>query len=711
MIVFDLMKEDNLYSLDPYSMLLFITKKLPAIPGVSVFLGPEKHKLSEEIIVTSFRPACLERDDAIVLIKSYVPEHNSEMLEIVMEEVIRGFNDKELFEVGFEMKKFVVKQTTMDETKRGLFDRISRLNLSGSLTRETKHEILTLWFSNAITGPFCITRALDLIGGQHVLNCAVISCAITRAVQARVGCDKFWNFAISYLLVTDPNFYIISGDINQEMNFPRQVSYNHIGLRVAGIKYNVVPEKITHQFTPERLPNGAEFHAVMVINSKTKQRRLKLEYGKEVFGNLHSLIIHVANSTRFDKWCKNAVEWEIWFGRDEQTKLQDYRMLKLQNKELARQVIQLQRQLAEQSNGKSPNASNDSMENITDSDIEIVLNQCISKTGNEINNDDNANDVVMNESETVNSNDIDLKEDETVEDLVNEESNSNDIDLKEVETVDNLVNAKSNLNGIDFEEIENVEDVQKEKNISNTIVEKLGEKKNDSNGIDLTDDETVESEENEKRNVNVNKNVEKLCDEKNDSNGIDLNDNENVESEENRKENVNVSKNVEKLCDEKNNLKGIDLNDDENIESKENGKGNKNVHENVEKLSDEDNNSNTIDLNENENIESLENGKRNMKINKNVEKLGDEKNNVNNIDSNDDENTESLENEKRNINVNEKNNSNNIDLNENENIESLANEKNDLNDENENVDSSANKENRSNDNNLNEKANDENDRK
>ena len=72
MILFDLIKEDNLYILDPYSLILFLTKKLPAIPGVAVFSGPKQHKTSPEIMVTLFRQACIERDAAIVLIKNQV---------------------------------------------------------------------------------------------------------------------------------------------------------------------------------------------------------------------------------------------------------------------------------------------------------------------------------------------------------------------------------------------------------------------------------------------------------------------------------------------------------------------------------------------------------------------------------------------------------------------------------------------------------------
>ena len=129
MIVFDLLKEDNLHSLHPYTLLLIITKKLPAVPGISIFLGPKQHKISKEMIVTSFRPGCLERDDAIVLMKSYIPSHSNELLEICIEALIGGLSDEDSFEIGCEMKKFVAKQSTMDELKRTMLDWITRLNL------------------------------------------------------------------------------------------------------------------------------------------------------------------------------------------------------------------------------------------------------------------------------------------------------------------------------------------------------------------------------------------------------------------------------------------------------------------------------------------------------------------------------------------------------------------------------------------------------
>ena len=165
MIVFELLKEDDLYSLSSCLMSLFITKKLPATPGVSSFLRPEQHELSKNMIATWFRPAFLERDDATGLMKSFVPSHSKELLEICVETLIEGLSKEDLFEVGCEMQKFVAKPTTMVEPKRTLMDWITRLNLGArSSSQLIKVETLRLWFSNATTEPFCITCALKVVG-------------------------------------------------------------------------------------------------------------------------------------------------------------------------------------------------------------------------------------------------------------------------------------------------------------------------------------------------------------------------------------------------------------------------------------------------------------------------------------------------------------------------------------------------------------------
>ena len=361
-IVFDLMKEDNLFVLDPYSLLLFLTKKLPAIAGMSVLLGPQQNPNISNLLITTFRPASLERDDAIILIKSYLSpkeQFDEPSMKIVVDAIINGFSDDDFVQIGNEMKKFVVKKTAKNMDQKTLFDKIIRLNLNTKhIARETKVQMLRLWFTNAISGPFCITRALDIVSSDHVLHSDAISCSITREIKNNAA-NSFWNFNMSYLMVTDTNYYVISGDINEAMDFPSEVNFTYIGLREPGIKYKPFNERASFRFPSlwraDRNEKNAsnEYYLVVVFNPTTNTNRLKVQYGNNVFPKIHSLIMHIANSTRFDVWCRDSVQWEIWFGRDEQIKLKDYRALKQQNKILNEEIASLKRQLVARSNDGS----------------------------------------------------------------------------------------------------------------------------------------------------------------------------------------------------------------------------------------------------------------------------------------------------------------------------------------------------------------------
>ena len=61
-------------------------------------------------------------------------------------------------------------------------------------------------------------------------------------------------------------------------------------------------------------------------------------------------LIQIIIGSRFGDWCKftEGVGWEIWFGRDEQTKLSDYRMMQQENIQLKKKILQLQKALSNQ---------------------------------------------------------------------------------------------------------------------------------------------------------------------------------------------------------------------------------------------------------------------------------------------------------------------------------------------------------------------------
>ena len=61
-------------------------------------------------------------------------------------------------------------QTTKSRKKQKLFDKISEISHSGaSLLPKLKVEALELWFSHAITRPYCNARSLDLVTSNVAL--------------------------------------------------------------------------------------------------------------------------------------------------------------------------------------------------------------------------------------------------------------------------------------------------------------------------------------------------------------------------------------------------------------------------------------------------------------------------------------------------------------------------------------------------------------
>ena len=93
------------------------------------------------------------------------------------------------------------------------------------------------------------------------------------------------------------------------------------------------------------------FQGVVVKNENTGICRVKLIYGKNIFKGLHNKLMAIVNGEGFSDWCSSK-GWEIWNGRDEQTKLSDYRLLKLHlqqsknyNQQLQQEILQLKREL------------------------------------------------------------------------------------------------------------------------------------------------------------------------------------------------------------------------------------------------------------------------------------------------------------------------------------------------------------------------------
>ena len=341
--VFDLSKESNLVPLDPYSLLLYIAGLLPAIPGILIPCGDYGY--------ASFRPAKLERDDHLILIK-LTNKLDPQNLEHVIDAFCDDLGTDVFIKVGKMMKKVI---TTMKKRKKkqSVFDQICNLVLTGTMIKTTKKEILHLWFSDAILGPIFITRSLELIEFDEAVESKAIYCSTTNKLKAKMS---FWQFTMDHVILMDKNYFIINGKDCEDMDYPMEVQHNYIGLKDQNSKIQSVKETFLCNFEKKYLHNFDKIdynsYHVILVKTASGSKRLKVQYGAGVFYGIFTTLIEIVNGMRFDEWRKNTpnVGWELWLGRDEQSKLQDYRMMKQENIKLQREIEKLRKQLRNQSN-------------------------------------------------------------------------------------------------------------------------------------------------------------------------------------------------------------------------------------------------------------------------------------------------------------------------------------------------------------------------
>ena len=243
------------------------------------------------------------------------------------------------------------------------------INKRNTVSRSNKIDALKCWFSTAITGPFCITRALDFVASNQQLTSGALACETTTKIRLKLGMDKFGNFNIDYLSIIDNQYYLINGADADDFNFPENITYSYIEVTQPGNKYNHVPENVIEQCSSNYVDGSSQtdddlLQPLVVRNTTTNRTRIKLNYGSNVFRGMHDKLMSLINGQEFNDWCtKNGLE--IWNGRDEQSKLSDYRLLKTclkqereNNQQLQKQITALKQQLERHKCQKTGSNSN-----------------------------------------------------------------------------------------------------------------------------------------------------------------------------------------------------------------------------------------------------------------------------------------------------------------------------------------------------------------
>ena len=370
-IVFDIAKPDNFWCCDPYILLLYLWGKLPAIPGIEsqlLFINNG----TEGIIPTAFGPANQQRDDHMIIVKREQGPPSQPVQDAIISQFMQDFNDDKFIQLITQMKYIVTTKSTTSPVKQELFNIITNINIACTpLSTETKIQALKCWFSNAITGPYCITRSLDVVTSNLKLNQGAIECDSTTKIRSKLNIDGFWKFSIQYLNLIDNKYYVINGKQSDDLNFPQDIAiFDYVGIREPANKYDEVPEQIIHRFQVTYLTGKDKIddnmiQGLLVTNNQTQRFRIKLIYGKNVSRGIHSNLMTIINGQRFNDWCVET-GLEIWNGRDEQTKISDYRLLKLHlkqsqndNHKLQQEILALKQHVMElQTNNKNNNQIN-----------------------------------------------------------------------------------------------------------------------------------------------------------------------------------------------------------------------------------------------------------------------------------------------------------------------------------------------------------------
>ena len=137
--------------------------------------------------------------------------------------------DDKFIQLIKDMKINVNSKKATSPTKEKLFKRIMQINTDcQSLPEKIKIEILQCWFSEAITGPYCITRCLDVVTSNELLNDKALSCDTINKIKLKTGdySRNFWKFNIKFLNLIDNKYYLITGHECEALVFQILLSIN-----------------------------------------------------------------------------------------------------------------------------------------------------------------------------------------------------------------------------------------------------------------------------------------------------------------------------------------------------------------------------------------------------------------------------------------------------------------------------------------------------
>ena len=329
-------KASHASCIEPYPLAMFIMGYDPWIVGKAMYVQGSS---------LSLYPANMQKNDHLVVVKC-----KNTLEDATTKYVIRTLVQHLPYEQIDKFIHIIKKRVATHPSSR--YAEIHSLRFNRNNWKSTAYKAFSLWFDKTLMGAWCITRALSINRLHHKMPSLALANEITRTIMGLGNMyhnGTFWKFDSKYLIVTDSRMYPLTQEESDKLNYPTKVNADYVEIYDSTQYVNGKDEEYfgnSDVWNLDRNSNDPDTQYAMGISEeiKTKSKRVKIIYGDKVFAGYLSGLREIANSTRFNLWSQhNGIE--VWCGRDEEVKIEDYRRLKRRIKRMEEENKKLRQQL------------------------------------------------------------------------------------------------------------------------------------------------------------------------------------------------------------------------------------------------------------------------------------------------------------------------------------------------------------------------------
>ena len=336
-LVIDLSDYFKLRAITPLQFLEYITRK-------TLWLQSPVHPVDNKIGCVSAGDPTIQRDQHVILVKK-MSEFTKQQIKEISDILVDHLSRKDVLVLLKVMKDRLYK--SKNETAKLLYKELLMFEkaVRKDNDRIAKIETIKRWLGDDILGPFAITRILLNYYYDNLVNFI----AGPMVIELRkVFVDDIYDYEVDQITIIDDRFFVFKHDDILSMNFPndlnfeiatvadetRAIDVNPGAVAVQSyksghIEFDEQCQETYYEFMIERI--GAEGNYF-----------ISLRYGELVFEGVDEGLIRILQQWRFVDWCRDTAKLELWFGRDERSKVNDYDTFRKEKEELQERIRQLE---------------------------------------------------------------------------------------------------------------------------------------------------------------------------------------------------------------------------------------------------------------------------------------------------------------------------------------------------------------------------------